>query len=82
MSVNPIKIFTGNSNIDLAKSISKYLDIPLGKCTVSKFANGETGVTISESGIYFYLELIFIKKFEIVMFLLFNLLQIQILILI
>ena len=46
----PIKIFSGDCNSDIAKGICKYLDIPLGKCSVGKFSNGETSVTISESG--------------------------------
>ncbi len=44
-----IKIFTGNSNIALAKEIAHYLDIPLSKAEVSRFANGEIKVKIEES---------------------------------
>ena len=44
-----IKIFAGNSNPELAQKISDSIGIPLGKCEVGKFANGETSVTIFES---------------------------------
>jgi len=49
MNNKGIKLLTGNSNPDLAKRISNYMDIPLGKCEVGKFSNGETSVTITES---------------------------------
>jgi len=44
-----IKLFTGNSNPDLAAGIAKQLGINLGKAEVGKFSNGETSVTIGES---------------------------------
>jgi len=49
MNNKGIKLLCGNSNPDLAKRISNYLDIPLAKCEVGKFSNGETSVTIGES---------------------------------
>lgn len=42
----PVKLFTGNANPDLAKSIANILGIPLGKAKVGKFSNGETMVEI------------------------------------
>jgi hypothetical protein len=45
-----IKIFAGNSNIELAADIAAHAKCALGKCSVSNFSNGETSVMISESG--------------------------------
>jgi ribose-phosphate pyrophosphokinase len=44
-----IKIFTGNANPELALKIANLASGSLGKCTVGKFSNGETSVTIGES---------------------------------
>jgi len=44
-----VKIFTGNSNPELANGIAAALGINLGKAEVAKFSNGETSVTIGES---------------------------------
>jgi len=44
-----VKIFSGNSNIELATSICSSIGVPLGKCTVSAFPNGETYVKIDEN---------------------------------
>eukprot|EP01118_Nematostelium_gracile_P002746 TRINITY_DN1303_c0_g1_i1.p1 TRINITY_DN1303_c0_g1~~TRINITY_DN1303_c0_g1_i1.p1 ORF type:complete len:321 (-),score=115.98 TRINITY_DN1303_c0_g1_i1:85-1047(-) len=44
-----IKIFTGNSHPELALKIAQIAAGALGKCTVGKFSNGETSVTIGES---------------------------------
>lgn len=44
-----LKIFSGNSNLQLAKEIAGYLNIPLGKATVSKFQNDEIRVKIEEN---------------------------------
>jgi ribose-phosphate pyrophosphokinase len=49
MSKNSIKLFHGNSHPELAKLIAKRLGIELGDAVVSKYANGETSVTINES---------------------------------
>ncbi|MEK7307078.1 MAG: ribose-phosphate pyrophosphokinase [Nitrospirota bacterium] len=46
---NRLKLFTGNSNPDLAEKISSYLRISLGKATVSAFADGEILVRIEEN---------------------------------
>lgn len=44
-----IKLVTGNSNRALAESISKYLDIPLTKASVRRFADQEIFVEIQEN---------------------------------
>lgn len=47
--INRLKLFTGNSNPVLADEISNYLEISLGKATVSAFADGEILVRIDEN---------------------------------
>ena len=44
-----IKIFTANSNPEVAKSMAKLLGLPLGKSTVKTFSDGEIAVSIEES---------------------------------
>jgi len=44
-----LKIFSGNANLGLAKSIAKNLGLDTGKAIVGKFSNGETSVEIQES---------------------------------
>jgi len=44
-----LKVFTGNAHPDLAKAITKYLGIPLGKCEVLQFSNENTFVRILEN---------------------------------
>lgn len=44
-----LKIFTGNSHPALAKEISDYIGVPLGKAICGKFNNGEIQVMINES---------------------------------
>jgi len=44
-----IRVFSGNANIDLAKSICKNLGVPLGKANVTTFSDGETRVEINEN---------------------------------
>lgn len=44
-----IKLFTGNSNPELAKSIAKILGLEVGASKVGKFSNGETSVDINET---------------------------------
>jgi ribose-phosphate pyrophosphokinase len=44
-----MKIFTGNANPDFAKKVASYLDIPLGACEISRFADGEVQVSIQEN---------------------------------
>ena len=47
--MSDMMVFSGNANIELAKSICKHLNIPLGKATVGKFSDGETLVEIEEN---------------------------------
>jgi ribose-phosphate pyrophosphokinase len=44
-----MKIFTGNSNPQLAKEICEYLDMPLGEADVISFPDGESFVRIKEN---------------------------------
>ncbi|WP_343253236.1 ribose-phosphate pyrophosphokinase [Ligaoa zhengdingensis] len=44
-----IKIFTGNANPGVAESIAKCLGLPLGRCDVGTFSDGEISVAIHES---------------------------------
>jgi len=44
-----IRIFTGNSNISLAKKICVNLGVALGKANVTTFSDGETRVEINEN---------------------------------
>ena len=44
-----IMIFSGTAHPELAKEISEILGIPLGKCSLAKFSDGETSVNITET---------------------------------
>jgi ribose-phosphate pyrophosphokinase len=44
-----VKIYSGNSNRNLASAICEYVGIDLGKATVSAFPDGETFVKIDEN---------------------------------
>jgi ribose-phosphate pyrophosphokinase len=44
-----LKIFTGNSNPDLAASITHYMGIPLGSVMVGSFSDGEIQVEFREN---------------------------------
>lgn len=44
-----LQLFTLNSNRELAEEIANHIGIPLGKCSVSKFSDGETQINIEES---------------------------------
>lgn len=44
-----IKIFSGNAYPKAAEEIAKSLGLPLGKCTVGHFADGEVSVSLEES---------------------------------
>ncbi|WP_342527479.1 ribose-phosphate diphosphokinase [Chryseomicrobium sp. FSL W7-1435] len=44
-----LKIFTLNSNPELAESIAKEVGVPLGKLTVTRFSDGEVQINIEES---------------------------------
>ena len=47
--MDELKIFTGNTHPTLAKAVTEYLDIPLGRCEVSEFSNGNTFVRILDN---------------------------------
>jgi ribose-phosphate pyrophosphokinase len=49
MATYDIKLFTGNSNPDLAEQVCACLGIPLGRALVSTFSDGETRVEIGEN---------------------------------
>lgn len=44
-----LRIFTGNSNIELVRKISGKLNSPIGKSVVKNFSDGEINVEIDES---------------------------------
>ncbi|RYM04925.1 ribose-phosphate diphosphokinase [Sporolactobacillus sp. THM7-7] len=44
-----LKVFSLNSNPDLAKQIAEHIGIQLGKCIVSSFSDGEIQISIEES---------------------------------
>jgi ribose-phosphate pyrophosphokinase len=43
------KIFSGTSNIPLAKAVCRYMDVPCGKIQLRKFSDGEIFAEIAES---------------------------------
>jgi ribose-phosphate pyrophosphokinase len=42
-------VFSGNSNKPLVKEVCEYLKIPVGRCEVDKFSDGEIQIEISEN---------------------------------
>ncbi|CAG9623079.1 ribose-phosphate diphosphokinase [Sutcliffiella rhizosphaerae] len=44
-----LKVFTLNSNTALAEEIAKHVGVPIGKCSVSRFSDGEVQINIEES---------------------------------
>lgn len=44
-----IKLFTGNSNPELAQEIAKELNCEMGKATVSRFEDGEVNVVVHDN---------------------------------
>src|SRR5689334_16996214 len=44
-----MKVFAGNSNRQLAEAICNYLNVPLGRATVRRFADQEIFVEIQEN---------------------------------
>ena len=44
-----IKVFTGNANIEFAKTICKELGVELGDGKVKTFADGEVALTLEET---------------------------------
>jgi ribose-phosphate pyrophosphokinase len=49
LSLHEIKIFSGNSNIPLAKKVADYLRLPLSEALVSRFPDGEIQVRCLEN---------------------------------
>ena len=47
--LNELKIFSGNSNLPLAREICSHLSVPLGKADVKTFSDGEIMVEIGEN---------------------------------
>ena len=47
--VNKLKIFSGNSNISLAREICGHLAVPLGNAKVKTFSDGEIMVEVGEN---------------------------------
>ncbi len=47
--IDTLKIFSGNANIPLAKSICEYAGVELGRCEIVKFSNENIKVKILES---------------------------------
>jgi len=47
--VNKLKIFSGNSNVPLAREICGHLAVPLGSAKVRSFSDGEVMVEIGEN---------------------------------
>lgn len=42
-------VFSGNANPQLSREVSELLDVQLGKCTVTRFSDGESHVEILEN---------------------------------
>lgn len=49
ISGSEIKLLAGNASPELAKKISDYLGVPLAKCEVGTFSDGEISVDIGET---------------------------------
>ena len=47
--MDELKVFTGSAHPALAKAITEYLDMPLGKCEVFEFSNENIFVRILEN---------------------------------
>ncbi|MEG1862564.1 MAG: ribose-phosphate pyrophosphokinase [Oscillospiraceae bacterium] len=46
---NDIKIFAANASKDLAQKIADHIGLPLGKCEVGQFSDGEIAISIQET---------------------------------
>jgi len=49
VSHDSLMVFTGNANPKLAESVARYLKIPLGQATVSRFSDGEIMIELLEN---------------------------------
>ena len=47
--MNDLKLFSGNANIALARSVASYLDVELGRAEVGTFSDGECAIEIGEN---------------------------------
>jgi ribose-phosphate pyrophosphokinase len=47
--MNELIIFSGNSNPEFANKVCDYLDLPLGKCMVKRFSDGEVRIEINDN---------------------------------
>ena len=46
VATNDLMVFTGNANPELARTIVRHLDIPMGIASVDVFSDGEISVEI------------------------------------
>ncbi len=44
-----MKLFSGNSNLALARAVATYLHVELGKADIGTFSDGEVSVEIGEN---------------------------------
>ena len=44
-----VKLFSLNSNMELAKEIADYIGVELSSCEVKRFADGEVQINIDET---------------------------------
>lgn len=44
-----VSIFSGNANASLAAAIAAHMEVPLGRCKVARFSDGEIAVEIGEN---------------------------------
>lgn len=44
-----VKLFTLNSNPELAREIADYMDIGLSECSLTRFSDGEVSINIPET---------------------------------
>ena len=49
ISGKKVKLFSLNSNLPLAEEIANYVGVPLSKCELKRFADGEVQINIDES---------------------------------
>jgi ribose-phosphate pyrophosphokinase len=47
--MNDLKLFSGNANVALARSVASYLDLELGRAEVGTFSDGECAIEIGEN---------------------------------
>ena len=49
INFNNVKIFSGNSNLELAKKIAEKAGLQLGKAEIQRFKDGEVYIEIEET---------------------------------